>query len=212
MTDTSSPPPRDDPRTDKILAASKAMFLEQGYDATSMDQVAQAARVSKTTLYTRFPSKEALFSATIGAECERRGMRFGPGELDHLPIEEGLVRIGLRFVDLIWSDEALRIFRLAAGDAGRFPEVARLYFAAGPTHAVRSVATFLERAQERGVLPRLDDSLFAARMLLSMLQAGPWFELVLGIGTVPTPEQRDAFVHRVVRVYLAGITAEAAQG
>lgn len=207
MTESPLPQPsRDDPKADKILAAAKAVFLEHGYSATSMDMVAQAARVSKTTLYTRFPSKETLFSATIGAECERRGMRFHPEEFAGLGIEESLVRIGRRFVDLIWSEDALRVYQLVVGDANRFPEVARLYYAAGPTRAQASLAAFMECAQAQGALPR-GDSLFAARLLLSMLQSVHWFELTLGIGTAPPPAERDAFVRRVVRAYLAGIGA-----
>src|ERR1700722_8250715 len=94
-----------EPKEQQILAAAKELFLERGYATTSMDMVAQRARASKTTLYTRFPSKEALFAATITAECEARGMVFRPSDFDHLPIAEALHQIGRRFVDLICSPE-----------------------------------------------------------------------------------------------------------
>ena len=58
-----------DAKEEKILAAARDLFLELGYAATSMDLVAQRAKASKTTLYTRFPSKETLFAETISTEC-----------------------------------------------------------------------------------------------------------------------------------------------
>src|SRR5687768_754702 len=82
---------RQDPKAERILEAAKEAFMELGFAATSMDMVAQRARASKTTLYTRFPSKEALFAATISAECERRGMQFRPETFDGVPVEEALL-------------------------------------------------------------------------------------------------------------------------
>lgn len=196
--------PRDDRKADQILEASKAVFLEHGYAGTSMDLVAQSARVSKTTLYARFPSKEALFAATIHAECERRGMQFRAEDFDGLTVEDALCRIGRRFVDLIWSPEAVRVYQLVVGDAARFPEVARIFFEHGPTKGRAAVVTYLQRAQDLGRL-RVSDPVFAARELLSMLQGGPWFELTLGVGTAPPPDERDRFVQRVVRLFLGGV-------
>lgn len=203
-TPATTPTPRDDRKADQILDASKAVFLEHGYAGASMDLVAQSARVSKTTLYARFPSKEALFAATIHAECERRGMQFRAEDFDDLPVEEALCRIGRRFVDLIWSPEAVRVHQLVVGDAARFPEVARIFFESGPTKGRAAVVTYLRRAHEHGRL-RVPDPLFAAKELLAMLQGGPWFELTLGIGAPPPPEERDAFVRRVVALFLGGV-------
>lgn len=203
-TPATAPAPRDDRKADQILEASKAVFLEHGYAGASMDLVAQSARVSKTTLYARFPSKEALFAATIQAECERRGMQFRAEDFDDLPVEDALCRIGRRFVDLIWSPEAVRVHQLVVGDAARFPEVARIFYGAGPTKGRAAVVTYLERARQRGLLA-VSDPTFAAKELLAMLQGGPWFELTLGIGTAPPPEERDGFVRRVVALFLRGV-------
>src|SRR6185312_14690775 len=54
-----------------ILEAARALFLEVGYGATSVDAIARAAGVSKATLYGHFPSKEALFEAVVVAQCRR---------------------------------------------------------------------------------------------------------------------------------------------
>ena len=48
-----------------VLDAATALFAEQGYGATSLDQVAAAARVSKGTVYAHFEGKQALFTAAL---------------------------------------------------------------------------------------------------------------------------------------------------
>lgn len=204
--DDASLPCRADPKAEKIMAAAKAAFLDHGYSDTSMDLVAQSARVSKTTLYSRFPSKEALFAATIAVECERRGARFRPEEFEGVAMEEALVVLGRRFVDLVWSPEALRIYRIVVGDAHRFPELARLYYAAGPTKTIDAVAACFRHFQARGDLPPGDPAV-TARLFLVMLQGGQWFELSLGIGEAPAETERDAIVRRVVRTFLDGARA-----
>jgi len=199
---SSSPP--SDPKTEQILAVSRETFLELGYAATSMDLVAQRARVSKTTLYTRFPSKEELYVATISAECDRRGMRFAPDAFDDLPLDEALHRIGRRFVDLIWSAEAIKMHQSVTGEAMRFPEVARLFFQAGPEKAIAAFVAFFERAAARGLI-KADDPAFVARQLLAALQGGPYCALSLGLCPPPTEEERDAFVTKAVALFIRGI-------
>ncbi len=194
----------DDPKTAKILAAAKETFMELGYANASMDQVAQRARASKTTVYTRFPSKEILFAATISAECERRGMRFTADEFDDLPLDEALRRIGRRFVDLIWSEEAIRLRQIITGEAPRFPDVARLFHEAGPQRARAAVRAYLARAAERGLAPRVTDPDLATRAFLSALDGGSYCPVMLGLCPPPPEENRDAFVARVVDLFVNG--------
>ena len=65
-----------------IRAAARILFLEGGYEATSMDAIAARVPVSKGTLYTRYQSKEQLFRAVIEGEMERFSIEAGAN--DHL--------------------------------------------------------------------------------------------------------------------------------
>lgn len=193
-----------DPKTEQILAASRAVFLEMGYAATSMDAVAQRARVSKTTLYTRFPSKEELFAATIAAECERSGLRYPPDAFDEVPVEEALNAIGRRFVDLVWSADVVKMHQSVMGAVTRTPEVARLYYAAGPAKGIGHVVAYFERAAARGAI-RTDDPAFAAAQFLAALQGGPYFAMCLGQCEPPGDAERHAFVAKAVALFLDGL-------
>ena len=189
----------------QILTAAKELFLERGYAATSMDMVAQRARASKTTLYTRFPSKEALFAATVMAECEARGMVFRPSDFDGVPIGEALHRIGRRFVDLICSTEAVCLHQVITGEAARFPEVAEAFKRVGPDRIVAAVADYFAQAQARGQLD-IEDPLFAAEYFLTSLKGMPHGDLLLGVRGTPSEAERERFVGSVVRMFLTGAT------
>jgi TetR/AcrR family transcriptional regulator, mexJK operon transcriptional repressor len=192
---------RPDPKEEKILAAAVETFLELGYSGASMDIVAQRAHASKTTVYTRFPSKEALFSAMISAHCVQRGMGFDIEELVQLPPDAALQRIGRNFLDLILSPEAVRMEQIVTGEAPRFPEVARIFYEAGPQRVRALVARYLDEARARGLLA-VEDPEFAARHFLMALKA-PNCEEMLGLDALP-PEDRDDFVARAVRLFLNG--------
>jgi len=77
----------------KILEAAKPLFLASGYTATSMDDVAAQAGVSKTTLYKRYPSKAALFAAVISAQTERSSLEWDTAIFAGNTIERPVQRI-----------------------------------------------------------------------------------------------------------------------
>src|SRR5580698_11182054 len=85
----------------KILEAAKPLFLASGYTATSMDDVAAQAGVSKTTLYKRYPSKAALFAAVISAQTERSSLEWDTAIFAGNTIDEALLKIGTEFMDLV---------------------------------------------------------------------------------------------------------------
>jgi TetR/AcrR family transcriptional repressor of mexJK operon len=192
-----------DRKEEQILDASRELFLEIGYADTSMDLVAQRARVSKTTLYTRFPSKEALFAATIKAECQRR-MPMDEGALEGLPIEEALRRIARQFIDLVSSPEAVRVEQIVTAEAGRFPEAAETFLREGPYRVKAMVASFFAHAAERGLLA-VDDPLFVATQFLMSLKGAPHCELVLDLAHDPnTARDNEAFIEKAVALFLQG--------
>lgn len=56
----------DDPVTERILLAARAVFWEQGLRGARMEAIAKRAGVAKPTLYARFAGKEAVFAAMVG--------------------------------------------------------------------------------------------------------------------------------------------------
>lgn len=49
----------------KILSTARNLFMQQGYTATSMRQVAEAAEIGKATIYHHFPDKQSIVMALV---------------------------------------------------------------------------------------------------------------------------------------------------
>ena len=62
--------PKDLEKRAAILEAAKVLFPARGYDGVSMDAIAQAAGVSKLTVYSHFQDKDTLFVEAVKAKCE----------------------------------------------------------------------------------------------------------------------------------------------
>jgi TetR/AcrR family transcriptional regulator, mexJK operon transcriptional repressor len=147
-----------------ILDAATTLFLRHGYLGTSMDEVAARAGVSKQTVYKHFADKESLFSEIVTTTV---GEVSDPNYRDVVTLRESgdvdadLRDLARRQLERVMQPKLLALRRLAIGEAGRFPELGRLFHEQGPGRTIRALADVFERLAERGVL-RLDDPALAA--------------------------------------------------
>lgn len=117
-----------------ILWTAKDVFLEAGFERTSMDVVAQRAETSKRSLYAHFPSKDALFSGVVSLVRELYLDRLGSPEdcvtAERADPADALVRYcGLLLQLLLWSS-SLRTLRMGIAEAERVPEISSGYYEA----------------------------------------------------------------------------------
>lgn len=189
-----------------IREAAAALFLEKGYQATSVDEIAAAARVSKQTIYTHFASKEALFADLVMANADRVEEfigTIGPTLAEAGSIESGLRRIARRYLSFVARPDALRLRRLVIGEAGRFPKLASEYYDRVPARAYIALAAAFRGLQGRG-LSRIDDPQLAAQhfawlTLGSTLDSGMFHPIEAALKKLDLDRQADS----AVRVFLA---------
>ncbi len=111
-----------------ILWTAKDVFLRMGFERASMDEVAAAAATSKRSLYAHFESKEKLFLEVIEFVRGLLLMRLKmPGEYSKRPAE-ALVRFCGRYLEVLLYEGSIRLCRMAAAEAERFPEGAAQLF------------------------------------------------------------------------------------
>ncbi|EGF93636.1 bacterial regulatory protein, tetR family protein [Asticcacaulis biprosthecium C19] len=103
----------------QILQIAGELFLDHGYQGTTMDAVARAVGMSKLTLYKRFASKEELFSAIVRDKCNQ----FIPDvlfeKLDGMPVREALIAMGGGLLRLLNSREAMTIEVMLRSEGGQ---------------------------------------------------------------------------------------------
>jgi AcrR family transcriptional regulator len=173
----------------QIIGAAQAVFLEQGYAATTMDAVARRAGVSKATLYAYFEGKDALF-----LEMVRRGRRdlgdavrsiVAAPDIDPL---EALRLAGLRFLRFITLPAKLTLFRAVIGESQRFPQIGGQIFGAGRNEILDVFTAALRRCDASGAL-RVPDPEEAARQYLSLIKGDLQLRALLDPTLVVTEEQ-----------------------
>lgn len=168
-------------KSQKILAAAKKLFTENGYGATSMDAVTARAGVSKATVYAHFTNKEKLFAAMVQQECQRLLRRLAiPEDVDDLAVDVALTHIARAFVKAVLEPSILAIFRAVIAEAPRFPELGVIFYDSGPGVTVDGLTQYLQKASDSGLIETVDTRL-AARQFLGMLRGDLQLRALLGI-------------------------------
>jgi AcrR family transcriptional regulator len=192
-----------------LCEAAAEVFLRDGYAEAGMDEVARQAGMSKRTLYQLFPSKAALFEATIAAVL-------APLHLDTDLEREPDLAIALAGIleaagRQLLAPRQIAVFRLVIAEVQRSPELAeafhRVILARGASALQRRIAT--EVAQGR---LRLDDAEAAARMLYGMALGPTQMMLLLGLRGPPDAAEITRLAHAAVAVFLHGAAAQGAGG
>jgi len=194
-------------RRDAILDVAYECFVAEGYGATSMSTIAARLGGSKGTLYNYFKSKEELFDAFVRRSCTQLRER-----IDSFPqdgdVRERLVDMARDFINHLMSPEAIAIHRLVVGEGERFPELARLFYEAGPGPGIPRAAEVLKRLMDQGVL-RAADPVQAAHQFKDLALSGMFSLRLWGIVGDPAPEERRRRAETAVDTFLRAYAPDA---
>lgn len=194
-----------DERRDHIIAVAADAFAVEGYGATSMSTIAARLGGSKATLYKYFPSKEVLFEAVMHQRCERvlaalRDLRSS----DEDDLESLLAGFGARFLEKIYEASSLDVHRLIQSEGLRFPELAEVFFRAGPNNVVEELRTTLERFAASGKIdcPDLD---LAAGQFLGMVRGDRHSRFTAGLLPAPDAAEIEYHAAQAARIFTRGL-------
>jgi TetR/AcrR family transcriptional regulator, mexJK operon transcriptional repressor len=186
----------------RVIDAALKLFLANGFDAASMEQVALAAGVTKGTVYARHPTKEALLTAVIERAIEDWSHEASLN--DHLlgnDIERTLRHHARTIARWVNKDEVIALQRLVSSVEVRFPELARVMYEHGYLYIVDLIARDIAAAAGRDGVP-IQSAGSVARMLVASIQGANWQE-----GRFMSERRIEAFAQRVVDVLMAGRSA-----
>lgn len=186
-----------------VLAGASSVFLAHGFSAASTDMIQRATGVSKATVYSLYPTKEALFVAVIEAECAAfiatvRELRF-PSRHPH----DVLMALARAYLAIVLSPRALDLFRVIIAEAPRFPELARQFYLAGPRAFNELVAKHLDEIVKDN---KADFSLIgrdvAARLFANLVRGELQLQSLTHPGAVPSAAQRDEWAEAAVTTFI----------
>lgn len=150
-TSSSDPPKRErrkEARPGELLEAALDLFVEKGYAATRVDEVAARAGVSKGTLFLYFPSKEELFKAVVRENLAGRYMEWN-SEFESF---EGDTAALVRYCYQTWwervgATKISGITKLMLSEAQNFPDIALFY----QQEVIEPGRALIRRILQRGV-------------------------------------------------------------
>jgi AcrR family transcriptional regulator len=187
---------------DQVLEGARTVFLRDGFDGASVDDIAREAGVSKATLYAYFPDKRLLFIEVARGECARQADEAEALIGCNMTAAQALHVAATKMVEFFTSDFGMGMFRLCIAEADRFPELGRSFYDSGPALARARIVGYLREAAGRGELV-IDDFDLAADQFAELCKADLFPRLAFGIGRRFTEADRARIVTGAVAMFLA---------
>ncbi|WP_434739414.1 TetR/AcrR family transcriptional regulator [Micromonospora sp. SH-82] len=183
-----------------ILTAATGLFLTSGYDSTSLARIAEAAGVSKATLFKQFPTKAALFDAIVTESWKIEDSGGPDPSVEDL--RAGLTAIGHRYVDLLTRPGMTALFRIVIAELPRFPELGEAQFSQGKMPYFESVSRYLTAAHTAGSA-KVEDPTLAATQFLGMISNFVFWPTLLLTDWAPEPSAIERAVTEAVDTMIA---------
>jgi AcrR family transcriptional regulator len=109
---------------ERVLDAARKIFLGRGFEGASIDEIAQAARSGKQTIYTRFGNKRELFTAVVMRDIATRIAQSGNAVPGGATAEERLASAAMFMLQGSLEPDRIGLIRLAIAETHRFPDLA----------------------------------------------------------------------------------------
>lgn len=187
---------------DQVLVGAREVFMRDGFEGASVDDIARQAGVSKATLYSYFPDKRLLFAHVAERECLRQADEaFEVLDLS-APPEEVLVAAAWRMVAFVTSGFGISVFKICVSESGRFPELGKQFYESGPSLVCQRLTAYFEQAISRGEL-NIDDLDFAAEQFFVLTKTFILPRVSCGIQLTFSHEELSKIVHGSVDTFLA---------
>jgi AcrR family transcriptional regulator len=190
-------------RHEEMLDAALDLFLEHGFELTTIEMVAARVAMTRRTVYAKYADKAALFNAAVQRAIERQIVP--PDELasfDQGDLAATLESIARLRIGQVMTPNGLRLQRIINTESYRFPGIFTANFEQSAKPVLDFVAGVLDRAIAAGQISPTDSG-SAASAFMSMVVGGQVRAIVSG--RVPTPAELDRRVNFTVRLLLNGL-------
>ena len=190
-------------RHQKMLDSALDIFLERGYEQTTMLEIANAVGMSKQTIYAAYSDKEALFLATVKKAVERYTVplkSFKAIASDDL--EEVLSRVAKIRLDNLATPTGIKLQRILIFQSFRFPGLDRASFEESNGPTIEFLSTVFERFHTTGEVT-VEEPKRAAIAFISLISGGP-FRIFLS-GSTLAEDELQKHIRFTVNLFLDGI-------
>lgn len=195
-----------------LMATAAKLFIEQGYEGTSMGQIVAAAGAGKQSLYRRYANKDVLFKEVftnfvmkniIARSVEQLTSFAREGCLDD---KNGLVtlhKIARQSFNFMLERETVETFRLFVAERSRFPELkdqVRLMI----QDIEDEITRHIRRAQKSGLI-RTDIDRYISRSFMALINEGPLIQALLDLPSLESAESRERYFDAAWKTFIDSV-------
>jgi TetR/AcrR family transcriptional regulator, mexJK operon transcriptional repressor len=156
--------PVDKAKRAAILDAAREEFFAHGFAAASIEAIALASKTSKVTVYNRFGTKEALFTAVVERECFLMNAGLEKMELTQGNIRHALIDFGENMMRFLMQPNVMRFERRIAAESEHMPQIGALFLNAGPRMMQEKLTKMIEQAISANTIKACDSHIAAGHL------------------------------------------------
>ncbi|MGY3447819.1 TetR/AcrR family transcriptional regulator [Bradyrhizobium sp. USDA 4353] len=189
---------------ERILDAAREVFLERGFEGTSIDEIAERAPASKPTIYARYAGKPALFAAVVVrsiGELMNLGSSYTPPAGT---AQERLAGLAMAIVDRALK-QSIGLLRVTIGEAYRFPDLSCQFHELSRKRATQAVAGLLADTMGSGSSAKRAPSKAAeasAEIFIDLIVLPLLMRALMGVKEKTLRKEMPGFVRERVKVFL----------
>ncbi|MDQ2638644.1 MAG: TetR/AcrR family transcriptional regulator [Actinomycetota bacterium] len=199
---------RDDVKVTQIRRAAHILFIRHGFAGVSTAALAKEAGVSKETLYSRYPNKEAVLADVLEhliAIGQADDDVSGPAPTTVAELRQALRSLASELGGELIQRDYIELARIVVAETPRLPHVGDIFRRSVPQRAFRRIGELLAAGKEAGLI-RDVDAMTAARMFLGPLVLHTLINLLLVAPSEDEAPVAPIDVDAHVDLFLAAIT------
>lgn len=187
-------------RREAILGAAHELFVEKGFEATTLNDIVRRSGGSLATLYDMFENKPGLLRALITERCITIGGALDSASATERPYEESLRAIAEEMLDRFLDPTFVGLFRVMIAQCTSHPDLGRQIYDAGPVVCQVKAADFFARQMAAGTMAT-HDPMTASKLFFQMICGDFQSQLVFGLPIEMTPAERSAHLDRLLPIF-----------
>jgi len=193
--------PKDLEKRQRILSAAKALFLAHGYHASSMNQIAHEAGVSKLTVYNHFQDKATLFSCAIEDTCEAILHEHPQVLQPSSDFAQEFYRACLRALNIISLPEAIKLDLLLMELASQQSPLAEQFYQASHAKLEAVWHDFFALAQHYQFI-QVDRPEKQTELIVSLLTGTRHQKILLGLTAPPSSTEQQQIISQAIELFM----------
>lgn len=189
-----------DRRREAMLCAAHSLFIEKGFENTTLSQIVGRSGGSLATLYEMFENKPGLLRALVTERCAGIQGRLETAIADRLPYDAVIRAIAEEMLEQFLDPDYVGLFRVVVAQCAAHPDLGQQIYDSGPAICQARSAHYFATQIEAGRLAP-GDPMAIAKMFFQMVCGDLFSQMVFGLPVDLSAEERALHLDTVLPVF-----------